>query len=137
MSNDNGTAAFFLFNPNPRTSNPNGKADCVVRAICAAFNWPWKRTYAALSIQGFADCDPFVNDDVWGNFLEARGWRWYRIPDTCPRCYTLSEFALDHPDGVWIIGTGSHAVCIKGGVIWDSWDSRGVVPLFAWQAPED
>lgn len=136
MSNETENAAFFLFNPNPRTSNPYGKADCVVRAFCAAFNWPWEQAYTALTIQGFADGDNFASDSVWGNFLEAHGWQWFRIPDTCPRCYTLSEFARDHPDGVWIAGTGSHAVCVKGGVIWDSWPSGGVVPIFAWRMPD-
>ncbi len=128
--------AFFLFNPNPRTSDPTNKADCVVRAICAAFNWNWERAYAALSIQGFADGDNFGLDNVWGNFLERHGWTWHRIPDTCPRCYTLLDFAADHPDGTWIVGTGSHAVCVQNGVIFDSWFSGGVVPLFAWQSPD-
>ena len=136
MQNDARDAAFFPFNPNPRTSNPVGKMDCVVRAICAAFNCTWEKAYVVLTIQGFADGDPFVNDDVWGNFLEARGWRWFRLPETCPRCYTVADFAREHSDGVYIIGTGSHAVCIKGGTVWDAWDSRRVSPLFAWEAPD-
>ena len=131
-----GGAAFFYFNPNPRTPNPYGKMDCVVRAICAAFGWTWERACAALSIQSFADGDNWAKDDVWGDFLEARGWTWFRIPDTCPRCYTLSEFARDHPEGVYIVGTGSHAVCVRDGVILDSWHSGGVIPLFAWRAPD-
>lgn len=131
-----GDAAFFLFNPNPRTSDPTGKIDCVIRAVCAGFDLTWEQAYAALSVQGFADGDPFVKDEVWGNFLERNGWTWFRLPDTCPRCYTLAQFAADRPDGVYIVGTGSHAVCVKGGVIWDSWPSGGVIPLFAWRAPD-
>lgn len=136
MPQSAGDAAFSYFNPNPRSANPNGKADCVVRAICAAFGWPWERAYTALSVQGFADGDNFANDAVWGDFLEERGWQWRRIPDTCPRCYTLSEFAHDHPAGLWIVGTGSHAICVRDGLIYDSWPSGNVVPLFAWRAPD-
>lgn len=136
LSDDKQGAAFFRFNPNPRTANPYGKADCVVRAICAAYNWQWEQAYTALTVQGFADGDNFASDSVWGDYLEARGWTWFRIPGTCPRCYTLAQFAADHPDGVWIVGTGTHAVCVKGGVVWDSWDSRNVIPLFAWRAPD-
>lgn len=131
-----GDAAFFEFNPNPRSANPYGKIDCVVRAVCAAFGWTWERAYAALSVQGFADGDNFASDAVWGDFLEAHGWRWFRLPDTCPRCYFLSDFARDYPDGVYIVGTGRHAVCVRDGTIYDSWNSGGVVPLFAWRAPD-
>lgn len=136
LTNDAGDAAFFLFNPNPCTSDPVNKIDCVTRAICAAFDWTWERAYAALSIQGFLDCNNWAKDEVWGDFLEARGWTWFRLPDTCPRCYTLAQFAADHPDGVYIVGTGTHAVCVRDGVIWDSWPSGNVVPLFAWEMPD-
>lgn len=131
-----GDAAFSLFNPNPRSKNPFGKIDCVVRAICAAFGLTWEQAYTALSIQGFADGDNWASDDVWGNLLEGRGWAWFRIPDTCPRCYTLADFARDYPEGVYIIGTGSHAVCVRDGTVYDAWDSRRVVPLFAWRMPD-
>lgn len=130
------TAYFQLFNPNPRTQDPTGKIDCVVRAICAATGETWERVYAALSIQGYKDGDNFALDSVWGNYLEDRGWQWFRIPDTCPRCYTASQFAVDHPQGIYILGTGTHAVCVRDGQIWDSWPSVNVVPLFAWQKPE-
>ncbi len=130
------TGLFLFFNPNPRSQDPAGKIDCVVRAFTAAFDWTWERAYAALSIQGFLDGDNFALDSVWGNFLAANGWQWQRIPDTCPRCYTAAEFAKDHPQGIWILGTGSHAVCVRDGQIWDSWRSENVVPLFAWKKPE-
>lgn len=136
LKTDAGGAAFLYFNPNPRTPDPRGKMDCVVRAICAAFDWTWERACAALSIQSFADGDNWAKDEVWGDFLEARGWTWFRLPDTCPRCYTLAEFARDHPEGAYIVGTGSHAVCVRDGVILDSWQSGGVIPLFAWRAPD-
>lgn len=128
-------ANFRLYNPNPRTQNPIGKIDCVVRAIAAATGESWERIYTALSIQGYKDGDNFALDSVWGNYLEGRGWTWLRIPDTCPRCYTAEQFAGDHPTGIYILGTGTHAVCVRDGKIWDSWDSRNTIPLFAWRKP--
>lgn len=134
---DQDSAAFFYpFNPNPRTPDPTNKIDCVTRAVAAAYGWTWERSYAALSIQGYKDGNNFALDSVWGAFLEYLGWTWHRIPDTCPRCYTTEDFAREHPEGIWILGTGTHAVCVRDGMIWDSWHSENTVPLFAWRKPD-
>ena len=46
--------------------------------------------------------------------------------DSCNARHTnnqVADFAAEHPEGVYIAATGSHAVCIKNGNIIDNWDS--------------
>ena len=62
-------------------------------------------------------------NSVWASYLHSKGWKRRSIPDTCPDCYTAADFAAEHPEGVYIAATGSHAVCIKNGNIIDNWDS--------------
>lgn len=74
------------------------------------------------------------SDAVWGAFLKSRGFRRFAIPDTCPDCYTVADFAEDHPDGTYAVGTGSHVVAVTdGGNYFDSWDSGSEVPIFYWR----
>lgn len=38
-----------------------------------------------------------------------------------------------YPRGVYIIGTGSHAVCVIDGNFYDSWNSGSEVVTFFWR----
>jgi hypothetical protein len=57
------------------------------------------------------------------------------LPETCPRCTTISEFARLYPKGIYIIGTGNHAVAVIDGDYYDSWDSGDEIPSFFWKVP--
>lgn len=35
----------------------------------------WDTTYMALTVQGFMDKSPFIDDKVWGQFLRKNGYR--------------------------------------------------------------
>jgi hypothetical protein len=111
---------YIFFNNNPQGLKIG---DCVVRAISAAMNQSWERTYIDLCIEGFMYKDMPNANSVWASYLHSKGWKRRSIPDTCPDCYTAADFAAEHPEGVYIAATGSHAVCIKNGNIIDNWDS--------------
>ena len=111
---------YIFFNNNPQGLKIG---DCVVRAISAAMNQSWERTYIDLCIEGFMYKDMPNANSVWASYLHSKGWKRRSIPDTCPDCYTAADFAAEHPKGVYIAATGSHAVCIKNGNIIDNWDS--------------
>lgn len=70
------------------------------------------------------------SNDVWGAYLIDRGWVYRRLQDTCPFCYTVNDFCEDHPEGVYIIGTGTHVVCVIDGCYYDAWDSGDKIPMF-------
>ena len=111
------------FNPNPCCIIAS---DCVVRAICAATGRDWYSVYWELCEQGAAMCDmPSVNR-VWSAYLTGLGCRRYDIARAC----SIREFARDQPRGVYILGTGTHAVAVIDGNYYDAWDSGNEQPLY-------
>ena len=124
---------WIRFNPNPA-----GKAvgDCAVRAVAIATNQTWMRTYKELCAQGCELKDMPSADHVWGTYLQAKGFSRHTLPDTCPDCYTVKAFCADHPTGVYVLGTGQHAVCVIDGDHYDAWDSGEESPIYFWQLEE-
>ena len=120
-------AEWVYYNPNPYGAKVG---DCVIRAISAATKQDWDKVYTGLSFQGFALKDMPSSNYVWAEYLRAKGFVRETLPNTCPVCYTVGDFADEHPVGVYILGTGQHAVTIRDGNVYDSWDSRGEVPVF-------
>ena len=118
---------YVFFNNNPKGLKIG---DCVVRAISAALTQPWERTYIDLCIEGFMFSDMPNSNAIWASYLRSKGFKRYVIPDTCPACYTVSQFAEEHPEGTFIVATGSHVVCVKEGKILDSWDSSMEIPTY-------
>lgn len=114
-------------NPNPKGKNVG---DCTVRTISLATNQGWEKVYLDLCIQGYTMADMPSSNDVWGKYLMDKGWVYRRLQDTCPFCYTINDFCNDHPDGIFIVATGTHVVCVKDGRYLDTWDSGDKVPLF-------
>lgn len=70
---------------------------------------------------------------VWGTYLRSIGWKRYALPNSCPDCYTVEQFAKDCPSGTYILALPSHVVCVKNGDWLDSWDSGEEMPLYYWQ----
>lgn len=127
MGEENISNAFEYFNPSPSGAKVG---DCVIRALCKALNKSWEDVYVELCVQGFIMHDLPNSDPIWGTYLLSQGFKRFIVPDTCPYCYTIADFAKDHPKGIYILGTGSHAVAIQDGVIYDSWNSGNEVPIF-------
>ena len=42
-------------------------------------------------------------------------------------------FCEKYPTGVYVIGTGTHAVAVVDGDYYDSWDSGNEVPSYFWR----
>lgn len=121
--------SFVSVNPNPCGSHVG---DCVVRALSLALDKNWYEIYIELSIQGFVLCDMPSSNRVWGELLKSYGFHRHIVPDTCPECYTMRDFAGEHFKGTYVVGTGTHVVCIKDGTILDSWDSSEETPIYYW-----
>ena len=115
--------------------NPLGKSvgDCVVRAIAVATRRSWRDAYWEICEQGDRDCDMPSSNPVWGNVLRRHGFRQMMLPETCPECVTVRAFASMYPEGIYVIGTGSHAVCVIDGDWYDAWDSGDEVPTYFWE----
>lgn len=121
------------YNPNPTGKNVG---DCTVRALSKGLGREWEEIYTALALQGFLMGDLPSANAVWGAYLRRKGWTRHIIPDTCPECYTVADFAAEHPRGTYILALSGHVVCVSEGDIWDSWDSSGEVPLYYWERSE-
>ena len=121
------------YNPNPYGIRVG---DCVIRAICAAMDMDWDEAYTSLSLEGYVMGDMPSSNAVWGAYLKRNGFVQETIPKTCPNCYTLSDFAHDYPNGVYVVALDGHVATVKDGVIYDSWDSSNEIPLYFWQSTD-
>lgn len=122
-----------IYNPNPR-----GKAvgDCTVRAIAKATGDDWESVYIGLMLQGLLMADMPSANAITTAYLKANGFRRRTIPDTCPECYTVRDFCEDHPQGVYVLGMGTHVVAVVDGEYWDSWDSGNEIPVYYFERVE-
>lgn len=118
------------YNPNPIAARVG---DCTIRAISKAMNQDWEDTYIDLCTLGLSMCDLPSANSVWGAYLRRHGYRRYLIPDDCPECYTVNQFASEHKSGTYILVTAGHVVAVDRGHYYDSWDSGGEVPTYYWQ----
>lgn len=114
------------YNPNPQGKNVG---DCTVRALSKALDMTWECTYALLCAKGFELCDMPDSNVVWGELLIDKGFKRYILPESCPLCYTASDFAADHDIGTFVLGTGNHVIAVVDGCIYDSYDSSDKSPL--------
>lgn len=120
-------ARVVYFNPNPFGSKTG---DCVIRAICGVTDQDWDTVFTGVVFAAYAAKDMPSSNAVWGDYLMSLGFVRRIIPNTCPSCYTVADFADDHPVGRYVLGTGTHAVAVVDGAILDSWDSRNEVPIY-------
>lgn len=122
-----------MYNPNPAGRMVG---DCAVRAVSAALDVDWETAYRMIADAGLRMNDMPSSDSVWGSILRSAGYYRQAIPNDCPDCYTVEQFARENPEGTFILGTGQHAVAVIDGEVWDSWDSRREIPVFVWYRKE-
>lgn len=121
---------YVPYNPNPARKLVG---DCVIRAISKVTNQDWEDTYLDVAMKGLLLHDVPSSNEVWGSYLRDKGFKRYVIPDTCPDCYTISQFCIDNPKLTGILATGTHVVAIKDGDYFDSWDSGQETPIYYWR----
>ena len=114
------------YNPNPLGLRVG---DCDIRAISKALDASWERVYVDLCVQGFMMGDLASSNAVWSAYLKHKGFKRCTIQD-CPDCYTVEDFCQEHPKGVFVIGTGTHAVCVFDGCYYDAWQSGRETPVY-------
>ena len=127
-------AEWKVFNPNPSARNVG---DCTVRAIAKALGTDWETAYVMIALAGFQMNDMPSSNSVWGAVLRKHGFYRHIIPNSCPDCYTVEDFADEHKEGTYVIGTGSHVVTVRDGVVYDTWDSRNETPIYFWSEEAD
>lgn len=121
---------FIYYQPNPAHRMTG---DCAIRAVAKALNTDWDTAYMWLTAYGFRIKDWGNHNAVLHALLRAHGFTRHIIPDTCPDCYTVRDFAADNPFGVYVLCTGSHVVTVEEGAYYDSWDSGDEVPAYYWR----
>lgn len=118
---------YVFYNPNPASKDVG---DCVIRAISIVLGLSWDYVYIGLSMLGYEMRDMPSANRVWGEYLRRNKFKKRILPDTCPNCYTVRDFCADHPDGIYVLATGSHVVAVVRGSYFDSWDSGNEVPTY-------
>lgn len=121
--------AFIPYNPNPYGTFTG---DCAIRAVAKATDQPWENAYTALTVEGYKRGDLPNANRVWGAYLKSKGFKRAVIPDTCPDCYTVRDFAEEHPKGMYVLALENHVVAVNDGDYFDSWDSGQEIPLYYW-----
>lgn len=129
MYKSNGGKNWTMYNPNPVSRSVG---DCAVRSVAKALNTDWETAYAMIALNGYLMGDVPSSNAVWGAVLRQNGFSRSAISNTCPECYTMEDFARDHPHGTFVVGTGNHVATIVDGIIYDSWDSSNEIPQYFW-----
>lgn len=120
---------YVNYNPSPIGARVG---DCAVRAVSKALNTDWDTSYALLAAKGYAMSDMPNANCVIDSVLRNNGFARDVIPNAYPECYTVADFANDHPSGVFVLGIGDHVVAVEDGNIYDSWDSSKEIPIYFW-----
>lgn len=127
-------AEWKYYNPNPRGRRTG---DCVIRAVSKAADQTWDETYTGIALTGYALEDMPSANHVWRAYLRSIGFKRATIPDTCPDCYTVNDFADEHPKGRYVLGTGSHAVAVVDGISYDTFpEVMDMIPLYYYYKEE-
>ena len=121
---------YIFYNPNPDKKLVD---DCLIRAICRVTGKSGDYVYTDLYAEGLEVHDWPWRNYVWGRYLNRHGFAPFIIPNSCPRCYTIRDFAEDNPNGSFILATGNHVVAIVDGDYYDTIDSGDDVPIYVWE----
>ena len=112
-------------NPNPKNKHVG---DCVIRAVSLAFDKTWVDAYMDIIAEGLRQLDMPSANHVWATYLLNKGCR---MADISPlENWTIASFTGAHPEGTYILATGSHVVTVIDGDYYDTWDSGSETPIF-------
>ena len=125
---------WIKFNNNPCGRNTG---DCAVRAVSKALEVTWETAFLMIAMNAFQMCDVLASDATWGSVLRQHGFYRHIIPNSYTDDYSVKDFCEDHPKGIFVLGTGNHAVAVEDGDYYDSWDSGNQIPVFYWSTEVD
>lgn len=120
---------YIYRNPNPCKTLVG---DCVIRAIAIAEDITWDTVYWALCDKGFSMCDMPSSNEVWGAYLSELGYKCYSVPFFM----TVADFCNHYKTGTYVLGTGTHAIAVKDGSFFDTWNSQDERPVYYWHKEE-
>lgn len=93
----------------------------------------WEQVFVELCSEGYLICEMPSSKATVHAYLADRGFKRNVIPNQCPACYTVRDFANDHPTGKYLLATDSHVVPVISGNYIDTWDSGSAIPIFYWE----
>ena len=118
------------FNNNPVSRRVG---DCAIRSVAKALGTDWETAYTKIAANGFQMANVPTANEVWGSVLRQNGFVREIIPNTCPDCYTVAEFAKDNKTGVYVVATDDHAVAVVDGNYYDTFDCGKEVAIYYWR----
>ena len=121
---------FKQYNANPVN---NHVGDCVIRAISVLTGQDWMTTKIGIFIESCLMYSTESANNVRHNYLRKLGYTRYVVPNTCPNCYTVKDFCIDHPYGKYLVALDGHVVAVINGNYYDTWDSGNEVPIYFWK----
>ena len=120
---------WIKYNANPVANNVE---DCAIRAVALALNVSWDDAFDMVARMAKNMGVMPHNNAAWGAVLRQHGFQRAVIPNTCPDCYTAEDFCRDNPEGVYVLGFGTHTATAIDGKLYDTWDSSMEIPQYFW-----
>ena len=124
-----GMSIWIKYNANPVG---NRVRDCAQRAISAARDVDWDTASDMIYEMAKGMGTTTDDDNAWGAVLRRSGFYRAIIPNTCPECYTMTDFCRDHPRGVFVVKMPEHVATVIDGKLYDTWDSSEEIPIYYW-----
>lgn len=121
---------WIKYNANPVA---NRVEDCAIRAVAVALDISWDEAFDLIAHSAKVMGGVMHLNAAFGAVLRQHGFERKIIPNTCPDCYTIKDFCRDNPEGVFVVGTGSHVVAVIDGDYIDSFDSGDLLAIFYWE----
>lgn len=111
--------------------NPLGEheQDCVIRAISLGTSTPYERVIELLENTGdYKSCEELCVC-CYSHLLDE----YFRFKKERCKGLTVSEFAIIHPYGIFLIRMSGHLSCLINGVVHDIWNCNDEILTDAWR----
>lgn len=125
---------YRYFNSNPVAAR---EQDCAIRAVSAALGISWDEAFDLIAYNAKQMGATMNNNAAWGGVLRQHGFKKRIIPNSCPDCYSASDFCYDHPEGVYVLGFDMHTAAVIDGTLLDTWNSSEEIPTYYWSREDD